>query len=468
MVMRSLLLAKGIEMQALENWNWELDGWIVAAGVLCAIASSLLGNFLVLRRMSMLGDAISHAVLPGLAAAFFLSGSRSSLPMFVGAVIVGVLTALFTEWIRRVGKVDEGASMGVVFTSLFALGLVMVVQGADHVDLDPGCVLYGAIEMTPLDTVSFGGREIPRAVATLGVVVIVNALFVLLFLKELKISSFDPELATTTGFSASLMHYLLMILVAVTAVASFESVGNILVVAMFVVPPAAAYMLTDRLALMIFLSVVLATLAAIFGHVGALVVPAWFGYQSTTTAGMMAVAAGVILLFAIALGPQHGVVVKLVRRRLLAWGILAEDVIALLYRIAEREETEEYLETTERVGTTQPNVDNLQKILMCDRFPLRIVLFWLRSRKQVERSEQAYHLTSQGRTRAQDLVRSHRLWEQYLVSRVGVETARIHSKAERFEHFTDSELRAQLSKATNDPQIDPHGRPIPGQRVEEQ
>ncbi len=281
-------------MNALANWNWALDGWIVAAGILCAVAAALLGNFLVLRRMSLLGDAISHAVLPGLAGAFFLSGSRSSMPMFVGAVLVGVLTALFTEWIRRVGKVDESASMGVVFTSLFALGLVLIVQGADHVDLDPGCVLYGAIEMTPLDTVSIGGHEIPRAVVTLAIVAAINATFVLLFLKELKISSFDPALATTTGFNASLMHYLLMVLVAVTAVASFETVGNILVVAMFIVPPAAAYMLTDRLTTMLALSVVLAALAAILGHLGALVVPAWFGYHSTTTAGMMAVAAGVI------------------------------------------------------------------------------------------------------------------------------------------------------------------------------
>ena len=255
------------------NWSWELDGWIVAAGVLCALAASLLGNFLVLRRMSMLGDAITHAVLPGLAVAFFVSESRSSIPMFIGAVIVGVLTALFTEWIRRFGRVDEGASMGVVFTSLFALGLVMIVQAADHVDLDASCVLFGSIEYTPLDLVAIGGWEIPRAVLVLGVVTVVNALFVAFFFKELKLSSFDPALATTTGFSASLMHYMLMVLVAVTSVAAFESVGNILVVAMFIVPPAAAYMLTDRLAQMIWLSLVIATLSAVLGHVAAVEVP---------------------------------------------------------------------------------------------------------------------------------------------------------------------------------------------------
>jgi len=140
--------------------SWDYDGWIVLAGMLCAVAASLPGNFLLLRRMSLLGDAISHAILPGLAVAFFISESRSSWPMFVGAVIVGILTAFFTEWIRDFGDVDEGASMGVVFTTLFAIGLVLIVQAADHVDLDPGCVLYGAIEMTPYDLISVGGTEI--------------------------------------------------------------------------------------------------------------------------------------------------------------------------------------------------------------------------------------------------------------------------------------------------------------------
>jgi manganese/zinc/iron transport system permease protein len=416
-------------MEKLANWNWALDGWIVAAGVLCAVAAALLGNFLVLRRMSMLGDAISHAVLPGLAAAFFLSASRSSLPMFVGAVIAGVLTALFTEWIRSIGKVDEGASMGVVFTSLFALGLVLIVQAADFVDLDPGCVLYGAIEMTPLDTVSIGGWEIPRAVVTLGLVAAVNAAVVGLFLKELKISAFDPALATTTGFSASLMHYVLMILVAVTAVASFESVGNILVVAMFVVPPAAAYMLTDRLTHMIALSVILAALAAVLGHIGALVIPAWFGFQSTTTAGMMAVAAGVIFFFAAALGPQHGVLAKMVRRRLLAWGILTEDVIALLYRIAERG------------GITKPTEANLQDILLSDRLSLRVVLSWLRWRKEITRADNIYQLSPAGqvpvavngnRLSIQDRVDKDRRRppppRQRLVRTVGAEESQQHDR----------------------------------------
>lgn len=439
----------------LSGWNWALDGWIVAAGVLCAAASSLLGNFLVLRRLSLLGDAITHAVLPGLAVAFFLSNSRSSLPMFLGAVIVGVLTACFTEWIRGIGKVDEGASMGVVFTSLFALGLVMVVQAADYVDLDPGCVLYGAIELTPLDTVAIGAYQIPRSVVTLAIVAMLNLGFVVLFFKELKITAFDPALATTTGFHAGVMHYALMILVAVTAVASFESVGNILVVAMFVVPPAAAYMLTDQLTGMIVLSVVLAVLSALLGHVSALIVPSWFGYHSTTTAGMMAVAAGVLFLFAALFGPRHGVLVKLVRRQALAWRILAEDIVALIYRFEERGKL------------PAPSRSVLQRILLSDAVAIAASLAWLRQRGDVEGTSNHYRLTDQGRKRARGLVRSHRLWEQYLVSQMGIGTDRIHDKAERLEHFTDQQLRERLDKETQTPRVDPHGRIIPAEQADE-
>jgi manganese/zinc/iron transport system permease protein len=299
---------------ALSRWNWYLDGWIVAVGILCAMSCALLGNFLVLRKMSMMGDAISHAVLPGLVAAFLISGNLSGVAMLLGAGAAGVLTALLTEWVRTRGKVDEGASIGVVFTALFALGLVMVVQAADHVHLDVHMVLYGAIELAPLYTVEVAGVSVPQVAVTLGTVLLVNLAFVLLFYKELKISSFDPSLATAMGINASWMHYLLMTLVAVSVVASFKAVGNILVVAVLIVPPATAYLLTDRLPIMILLSMVLAAAAAVLGHIGALAVPAAFGYQSTNTAGMIAVAAGALFALAVLLGPQHGVLSRIIRQ----------------------------------------------------------------------------------------------------------------------------------------------------------
>jgi manganese/zinc/iron transport system permease protein len=296
-----------------------IDTWIVVVGVLAAIACALLGNFLVLRKMSMMGDAISHAVLPGLAIAFLITGARASLTMFIGAAVVGVLTAVFTQWISRFGNVDRGASMGIVFTTLFAAGLLLIVQAADHVDLDPGCVLYGAIELTPLDVVwrpeIFGAIvEVPRAALVLGGAAVVNLCFVILFFKELRISSFDAALATTMGINANVMHYLLMTLVAVTTVAAFEAVGSIIVIAMLIVPAAAAHLLTDRLGMMVFLSTVLAALSAVLGHLSALIVPGWFGFTDTSTSGMMALMAGVIFAVVALVAPRHGILVKKFQR----------------------------------------------------------------------------------------------------------------------------------------------------------
>ncbi|HEV7281753.1 MAG TPA: metal ABC transporter permease [Pirellulaceae bacterium] len=436
------------------GWNWSSDGWVLAAGALSAVAAALLGNFLVLRRMSMLGDAISHAVLPGLAAAFLITGARTSLPMFIGAALVGLLTAVFTEWIRGFGKVDEGASMGVVFTSLFALGLVMIVQAADHVDLDPSCVLYGSLETVAVavligDTWNVLGLDVPRTVGIAAINVLVNAAFLLLFYKELKISSFDPALATTAGYSARLMHYALMTLVAVTAVVSFESMGNILVVAMFVVPPAAAYLLTDRLRWMIVLSVLLAVGSAALGHLGSIALPQALGMDDPSIAASIAVAAGLLFVLAALFGPQHGWLVRFVRHRALARGILAEDVIAYLYRREERD------------PQAAVRLAELRSELLSGPVMTRVVLALQRLRGMIVRSGGGYRLTSLGREQAKGLVRSHRLWESYLASEAGVSADRIHQSAERLEHFTDRRLRARLDEETLTPVTDPHGRPIP-------
>ena len=452
------------------NWSWELDGWIMVTGMLAAVAASLPGNFLVLRKMSMLGDAITHAVLPGIAVAFLVTESRSSVPMFVGAVVVGVITALFTEWIRGFGGVDEGASMGVVFTSLFALGLLMLVQAADSVDLDPDCVLYGAIETTPLDRISIFSWEVPRAAAVLTIVMVINAAFVTFFFKELMISSFDPALATTMGFSSKWIHYGLMVLVSVTAVACFESVGSILVVAMFVVPAASAYMLTDRLGWMIAISVVLAMVSAVSGHLMALTIPTWFGFRSTTTAGMIAVAAGCLFVIAAAFGPTHGVLVKYIRRRGLAVKILCDDVVALLFRWEETDQSssDNAESVVARVRSPEAGGDSaaIADRLFSSRIVLAVALFLLRHRGEISVSPSGdgraiYQLTDVGRERARRLVRSHRLWEQYLVDQVGRDAEQIHDKAERFEHFTDRELRERLASQTDRPELDPHGKPIP-------
>ncbi len=433
------------------TWT-SIDTWIVIGGVLSAVACALPGNFLVLRRMSMMGDAISHAVLPGLAVAFFLSGSRSGLPMFLGAALVGLLTALFTQWINHFGKVDESASMGVVFTTLFAVGLIMIVRAADHVDLDPGCVLYGAIELVPLDTWRIAGMEIPRVVFVLGLVLAVNTAFTILFFKELKISAFDPDLATTVGIHARVMHYALMTIVAVTTVACFESVGSILVIAMLIVPPATAYLLTDRLPRMIMISVVVATVCAVAGHVAAVAGPGLIGFGgiSTNTSGMMAVVAGGIFLITLVAAPRYGILSKVVHRWKLSMSILREDVLGLVYRLEEHEASQ--------VAIVPAMLRDAMGVGMSSRY---LALWGLIRSGHVSRTNGEYHVTDTGRREARDLVRSHRLWESYLHKHLAIRDDHVHPMAERLEHVTDPEMRRRLAERVEDPSTDPHGRAIP-------
>ncbi|WP_309386406.1 metal ABC transporter permease [Cerasicoccus frondis] len=301
--------------------NWFIDDtWIVIIGALTAVACALPGCFLVLRSMSMMGDAISHAVLPGLAIAFLVTGARASFTMFLGAAVVGVLTAVFTQWISNLGKVDRGASMGIVFTTLFALGLMLIVQAADRVDLDAGCVLYGSIELAPWDVAKefmIGETlvEVPRAAIVLGIVTLINLAVAVCFFKELRISAFDPELATTQGINAQFMHYLLMTQVAVTTVAAFEVVGSIIVIAMLVTPAATAHLLTDRLSWMLVISSIIGVIAAVLGHVLAIVIPPLIGFESTTTSGMMAVTTGMLFIAAWLFAPRYGWITRLLTRK---------------------------------------------------------------------------------------------------------------------------------------------------------
>jgi len=285
------------------------DFHIITVGVLCAMACALPGTFLLLRRMSMMGDAISHAVLPGLAIAFLVSGSRTSWGMFIGAAIAGVLTALFTQWITKFGKVERGAAMGIVFTTLFAIGLLIIEQGAGNVDLDAGCVLYGALEYTPLHLVTLFESEtliwqIPRAALVVGITLLLNIMIIAFFYKELTLASFDPGLAETQGFHPKVIHYLLMTMVAVTTVAAFEAVGSIIVIAMLIVPPATAFLLTHKLPVLIGMSLALGALAAILGHLSSQALPTLIGLPETTSSGMMATMSGFLFLLAWLFGPQ--------------------------------------------------------------------------------------------------------------------------------------------------------------------
>lgn len=283
--------------------------WIILAGALTAVACAMVGSFLVLRRMAMLGDAISHAVLPGIALAFLFTGSRSSPVILVGAGLLGIVTAFLVELLHRRGRLQADASIGVTFTWLFALGVILISAYAGQIDLDQDCVLYGEIAYVPWDTLVVRGMDVgPRSFWLLGGIVSVNLLFILLGWDRLKITAFDPALAATLGVNVGLWHYLLMGAVSMTTVAAFEIVGAILVVAMLVAPAATAYLLTDRLGVMIGLAAAIGAASAAIGYFLA-------GWLNASIAGAMGVVAGLFYFLALIFGPSHGL---LARRRVVS------------------------------------------------------------------------------------------------------------------------------------------------------
>ncbi len=453
--------------------HWTLDDtWIILIGTLCAGSCALLGCFLVLRRQSMMGDAISHAVLPGLAAAFWMTGSRASFAMFIGAAVVGVLTAVFTQWIQSFGKVDRGASMGVVFTTLFAIGLIMIEHGPpagaiepgmQHVampDLDANCVLYGMIDFAPLDQVQFLGQWLPRAVVILGAVLLLNILVVTALYKELKITSFDPALATTLGINATFMHYLLMVLVAITTVASFEVIGSILVIAMLIVPAAAAYLMTERLSMMIIASLIIGGLSATLGHVATILVPPMLGFKDTTTSGMMAAVAGLLFTLIMLLAPRQGVLTRIAQQRRLSSRIVREDVLGLLYRV--EEQVDEATGATAAAPATQGvPFEQIDDVLQSGKRAIRAALRRLLREGKIQKQDAIYALAAGGRNEARDMIRGHRLWESYLDQNLALPIDHLHAPAENLEHVTTESMRQQLAEATANPQVDPQGKTVP-------
>ena len=431
----------------------EYDGWIMVIGVLAAACCAVPGSWLVVRGMGMMGDAISHAVLPGIAIGFLVSGSRSGGWMFVGAAVSGILAAVLTQLVHRWGRVERGAAMGLVFTAFFSLGLLLIVQTADSVDLDANCVLYGAIELAPLDTFALGGLEVPRIVVPLVIVLALNVLASAIFYKEILATSFDPELATAQGFAAKWVHYGLMVLTAATCVACFEAVGSIITVALLVAPAATALLLTRSMKWVIVWSIVLGAIAAVSGHLAAITVPGWIvgGELDTSSAGMMAVAASVLFLSAALVSPGRGVLARRWRARRDGQRIAIEDVLGLLFRLEERS-----------LSTDQDAVENLLRSdVRIGPSRLSGVLGRIQRGLLARVEEGKWALTEAGRSEARGLVRAHRLWETYLAGRANIPSSHLHSAAERLEHVSDPGIAKDLAAAVGDQDEDPHGRPIP-------
>jgi len=283
--------------------------WTILAGSLVAVSCSLLGVFLILRKMAMLGDAISHSILPGILFAFLLTGERNAFSMLIGAGVLGIFTTFVIEFFHKKGQIQSDAVIGITFTSLFALGVILITVFAEQVDLDQDCVLYGEIAYVPIDLwITENNLNLgPRVVWIMSFVLLINLLFVVLAYKELKITTFDGAFASAIGMSVSLWHYLLMGAVSLTTVAAFEAVGAILVVSLLIAPPATAYLLTEDLKKMLFLSVIIGILTAIGGYYLAL-------WLDASIAGSMATVVGFFFMLAVFFSPSSGYFFKQKRR----------------------------------------------------------------------------------------------------------------------------------------------------------
>lgn len=282
---------------------------ILAIAVVTAVASALPGTYLVLRRTAMVSDAISHAVLPGIVVAFFLTQDLNSPLLLLAAAITGVLTVVLIEALIRSRLVPEDASIGIVFPALFSIGVILISRAASDVHLDTDAVLLGELAFAPFHRLMVGGADLgPAALWSMGAILVANAVLIFMAWKELKLATVDAGLAALLGFQPLVIHYGLMTMVSVTAVGAFDAVGSILVVALMIAPPATAYLLAERLGPVIGLAAVVAASGAFLGWAGAMAL-------DVSIAGSIAAASGVLFAVAFLLAPQRGLLAQMRRRK---------------------------------------------------------------------------------------------------------------------------------------------------------
>lgn len=418
----------------IEPLQYEFMQRAVIESVLIGITCGLVGAFIMLRRMSLIGDALAHAVLPGVIIGFMIAG-KGQVAMFIGAVTAGISTSLMIGFINRNSRIKEDTSIGVMFTGAFALGVLLVSQ-LKNVHIDLTSYLFGDILGVSNDDLILSG-----------IIAVVVILSVLLFYKQLVVTSFDPTMAAVMGISTGVVHYFLMSLLSMTIVASLQSVGLILVVAMLITPSATAYLLTDRLPKMLMLAVFFAVFTALVGLLGS------YHFNFASGASMVVFATAVFLITLI-LSPSHGVLVKYIRRRRVAEKHLAQDILKMIYKkcydknkIKSLRDAVSIEELSTWIGSPSKRILNLADKL---------------SRENLVTVDNGnICLTASGEKYSLRIIRSHRLWESYLINEKILTENNIHSDAEEFEHILTEDLLDEIDQKLGYPKYDPHGSPIP-------
>ncbi len=416
--------------------------WTILVGICCNACCALLGCFLVLRRLAMLGDALSHAVLPGLVLAFIVTASTAPLPMFLGAAVFAMLTAGLSRLLTSLGHTTEESGLGIVFTAFFALGILLIQVFAENVHLDRDAVLEGSIEYVTLDTIMLAGLEWPTSLWVTGLVLLMVLCWLVLFWKEVKTATFDPGYASAIGLHGQKMLAALVILVAVCVVAAFKVVGSVLVVAMLVVPGATAQLLCQNLRNLLITSAVFAVAATVSGYLLA-------RELNTSAAGMMAVMTGLGYLAALLFSPSQGLLFNRWQRREMQKRIHAEDILGMLYRLQERR-------GDTAVSPASPIWNQFAGVTGHEQ-----VLRQLQKSELITQSETGIQLTDLGRRRGEQIIRGHRLWEKFLDHEFALPQDHLHEAANQMEHFLDQESRQTIEHRLGSPDLDPHGRTIP-------
>ena len=285
----------------------QLEIQIIAS--LVAIACAIPGTFLVLRKMAMISDAISHSILPGLVIGFFITQDLNSPLLILLAAFTGVLTVVLVEKIQQTKLVKEDTAIGLVFPALFSIGVIMIAKYANDVHLDIDAVLLGELAFTPFDRLYYEEMDLgPKSMWVIGIILLVTLALLFAFYKELKMSTFDAGLATSLGFSPAILHYGLMSVASVTTVGAFDAVGAILVVALMIAPAAAAYLLTTNLTKMIILACFFGVFSAIAGYWSA-------NYLDASIAGSIATMLGLVFLIVYLFAPSKGLIAVLYREK---------------------------------------------------------------------------------------------------------------------------------------------------------
>ena len=409
------------------GWRYGLETFwpVVVEGTLVSVALGLIGCFLVVRGMSLLGDALAHSVLPGIVIGFLIGRSMQSAWILIGATIMGMAAAVLVQAVQHHSRVKEDASLGIIFTALFALGVLMINLFAGQSDLDPSCVLYGQIEAF----IKWPQKLLPMAI-------ILGALLILLaaFYRHLVVSTFDPLLAHSVGIPATLVHYSLMAALSLTTVASFEAVGAILAVALLITPGATARLWTDRMPRMLALSAVFAVAASVLGY--------WLSHPAifnTSASAAMSVAGFGLFLISWLIAPRRGLLSQYSVRRRLRLTMAEENVIKTVHELAP---------SASPYGV---GVASLGELLQMPEWQVGRVVRRAAGKGWASSQQGVITLTPAGHQRAQLLASAHELWEQYLQKEVGVAPDHLHDPAEWVEHYLNEErveeLRATVGKS---------------------